>query len=224
MPAKKKTTKKSSTEKTKAPKTDSTMPVVSNSKPTMSRKNLVILLVVVAVGLLTYKLGPWLFPASINSRPVSRFELYSRLESLYGEQVLEDMINNRILDLAIADSGAKVDQTMVDEQIASLESQFEGLGGLDSALDQQGLNREELKKQLYTQLAVEEILKEEIIPTEEEIQANYDAGLETLYADKSLDDVRENISESLRQDKLREAFLTWFSGVKEEYTVKKFDL
>lgn len=201
---------------------------MAQDRPTMrqmpSRRNLTILLALILLGLLAYKLGPWLFPASINNNPISRIELINRLETLYGEQVLEDMINNEVLDQAINDSGVEISDSAIDEQISTLETQFEELGGLDSALSQQGIDRAELRKQLFTQLAVEEILKDKIIPSEEEILADFDAGQDTLYSDRALDEVRDSIIEKLRQDKLREAFLTWFSEIKQNYTVKKFDL
>lgn len=239
MPAKSKSkkstksTKTKSTSKSTKPSPAKSKTVKETTKPEStsmpmtnkpSRKNLVILLVIIAVGLLTYKLGPWLFPATINNRPITRFELYNRLESLYGEQVLEDMVNNKILDQAISDANVQVDEARIEEQFNALEQQFEQLGGLDTALEQQGLNREELRKQLYTQLAIEEILKDKIQPTEEEITSDYEAGLETIYADKSLDEVRSQIEESIRQDKLRQEFLNWFQEVKENYNVKRFDL
>lgn len=223
----KKTATKKKPTKNSSSMTDSptmTSSATTSSRPRPSRRNLMILLLLVALGLLAYKLGPWLFPATVDNRPISRIELINRLETLYGEQVLEDMINNNILDQAIADSGVEIADSAIDEQIANLETQFEGLGGLDSALDQQGINREELRKQLLTQLAVEEILKDKIEPSEEEVQADYEAGSETLYAEKTFDEVSGSIVEKLRQDKLREAFLAWFSEIKSQYSVKKFDL
>jgi hypothetical protein len=233
-----KATKKTATKTTKrAPKAvtapepvdlsmvPSAMPAVSkpmNSR--LSNKAITLALIVVAIGLLTYKLGPWVVPAVVDNRPVTRFELWSRLEKSYGAQALDDMINEKILDEAIAKANVKVDQTKLDSQIKNLETQFESTGGLDEALKQRGLTRTDLTKQIKTQLAVEELLADKIVPTEEEIKAQFDSGSATVYKDKKLEEVSASITEELKQSKLRDAFLTWFAEIKKDAKVKSFGL
>lgn len=181
-------------------------------------------LIVVLIGLLTYRLGPWFVPAVVGNSPVSRFELWSRLEKSYGAQVLDDMVNEKILDKAIADAGIKVDQTKLDAQIKSLETQFESTGGLDEALKQRGLSRKDLQKQVKTQLAVEELLADKITPTEEEVKKQFDGAATTMYKDKKFEDVQASITDEMKQAKLRDAFLAWFADVKKEAKVKSFGL
>lgn len=193
------------------------------AKP-LSSKAITLALIVVAIGLLTYKLGPWLVPAVVDNRPVTRFELWSRLEKSYGAQALDDMVNEKILDAAIADANVKVDQTKLDDQIKNLETQFESTGGLDEALKQRGLSREDLTKQIKTQLAVEELLADKIVPTEDEVKAQFDSGASTVYKDKKLEEVAPSITEELKQSKLRDAFLTWFAEIKKDAKVKSFGL
>jgi len=193
-------------------------------KKAMNPKIIGLALVVVIIGLLTYKLGPKLVPALVDNRPVTRFELWSRLEKSYGAQALDDMINEKILDKAIADAGIKVDQTKIDDQIKALEKQFESTGGLDEALKQRGLSRKDLTKQISTQLAVEELLKDKISPTDDEVKAQFDNGATTTYKDKKFEDVKASIIDELKQTKLRDAFLAWFAEVKKTATVKNFGL
>jgi len=193
-------------------------------KKAMNPKIIGLALVVVIIGLLTYKLGPKLVPALVDNRPVTRFELWSRLEKSYGAQALDDMINEKILDKAIADAGIRVDQTKIDDQIKALEKQFESTGGLDEALKQRGLSRKDLTKQISTQLAVEELLKDKISPTDDEVKAQFDNGATTTYKDKKFEDVKASITDELKQTKLRDAFLAWFAEVKKTATVKNFGL
>jgi hypothetical protein len=200
-----------------------------NSMPTMTRKPMnskviSFALVVVVIGLLTYKVGPWLVPSVVGSKLVTRFELWNRLEKSYGTQALDDMVNEKILDKAIADAHVKIDQAKLDSQISDLEKQFETTGGLDEALKQRGLSRKDLEKQVRTQLAVEELLADKINPTEEEIKAQFDGGALTIYKDKKLDDVKAGITDELKQTKLRDAFLVWFADIKKEAKVKSFGL
>lgn len=229
--ATKKTVKKSTKRvpRQTTPVLDSAISMAPASTPVMTRKPLNgkvlgLALVVVLIGLVTYKLGPWLVPAIANNRPVTRFELWSRLEKNYGAQALDDMVNEKILDRAIANAHVQVDQAKLDDQLKSLETQFESTGGLDEALRQRGLTRKDLEKQIRTQLAVEELLADKINPTEDEIKAQFDSNATTLYKDKKFEEVQSNIVDELKQGKLRDAFLSWFADVKKAAKIKSFGL
>lgn len=219
-PAKKKTTTKRSPAKIELPVS------LAKAMPpkAMDRRLLSKLLIIIALGLLSYKFGPWLFPATINNKPISRFTLIKRLEQTYGEQTLDDLVNEKILNQAIANNGVTVSQAAVDRQVAIAEEQFAQLGGLDEALKQRGMSRNDLIKQITTQLSIEEILKDEIEPTEAEIAEEFETNADTFYADTTLEESSPMIMDNLRQQNLRNAFLEWFEEVKEEFQVKKFGL
>lgn len=202
------------------------MPIESTRKPmpAMNPKILRWGLLILLVALLTYKLGPWLFPATVGYTPISRFSIWNKMETAYGAQTLDDLVNEKVLDAALAKQNVKVDQAKVDEQLQSLEKQFESVGGLDEALKQRGLTREDLKKQIVTQLSVEEILKDKVQPTEDELKAEFDANSKTMYKDKKFEDVKAEIESRLKDTKLREEFLTWFAEVKKDIKVNNFGL
>jgi len=200
-------------------------PVVTKPvAPKLPSKVLPLALVVVGIALLTYKVGPYFVPAIVGSTPVTRFEIWNRMEKSYGAQTLDDVVNEKILDSAIAKSGVKVDQSKVDEQIKNLETQFESLGGLDAALEQRGMTRDELTKQVKTQLAVEEILKDKVNPTDEEVSKAFEEAKATTYKDKKFEDVKDQVRDELVQAKLVEAFRDWFEMVKAEAKLKNFGL
>jgi hypothetical protein len=123
---------------------------IANMKP-LNGKVISLALLLVVIGLLTYKVGPWVVPAVVENRPVTRFELWSRLEKSYGAQALDDMVNEKILDEAIAKAGIKVDQSQHDDQMKYIETQFESTGGWMK----RGLTRKISSSK--TQLAVEEL-------------------------------------------------------------------
>jgi len=218
----KKTTKKTTVKSTKIVTPQSTTPLMPSRK--LNNKTLTLALVVLAVGLLTYKVGPWMVPALVNNVPVSRLEIASRLEKAYGAQALDDLVNEKILDQAIAKSGIKIDESKLTEQIKTLEKQFESTGGLEEALKQRGLSSKDLEKQIRTQLSVEVILADKINPTDDEVKAQFSTGSATLYKDKKIEDVQDAIKEELKQNKLRDSFLVWFAEVKKEAKVKNFGL
>jgi len=224
MPKAKKTIKKGAKKLTRVTQ----MPGVSMTVPQpvkrMNPKLLSSALIVIAIALLTYKLGPWAVPAMVAGRPVTRFAVWNRLEQSYGTQTIDDLVNEKVLDTAISKSGVKVEQAKVDAQLKVLEDQFSELGGLDEALSQRGLTRKDLEKQVRTQVAVEEILADKITPTEAEIQAQFDAGAATTYKDKKFDEVKAQIADEIKQTKMRDEFLVWFAEVKKDIKVKTFGL
>ena len=231
--ASKKTTTKKVAKVTRSAKVSTSAPVVSPvvstaaAMPKKFRLNSKILtgaVVILAIALLTYKAGPWLVPAVVDNHPITRFALWSRMESTYGAQTLDDMTNQQILDDAIARSGVKVDQAAVTAQLTSLENQFKSAGGLDVALKQRGMSRQDLEKQVRTQLSVEEILKDKVTPTDAEIQKEYDTNKDTTYKGQTLDQAKSVITDTLKQNKLQSAFLTWFADVKKNASVKTFGL
>lgn len=199
-------------------------PVPTVAKKPVSGKTLTFALAVVVIGLVTYKVGPWLVPAVVDNRPVSRFELWTRMEKIYGAKTLDDMVNEKIFDKAVAKAGVKVDQTRLDTEIKTLETQYESAGGLDEILKQQGMTRKDLIKDVSTRLAMEELLADKIAPSDEEVKKQFDAGAVTLYKDKKFEDVKASIADELKQTKLRDAFLVWFADVKKEAKVKTFGL
>ena len=197
---------------------------MSYAAPKMNSKFITLALIVVLLALLTYKLGPKVVPAMVGNMPVTRFELWSRLEKSYGTQALDDMVNEKILDKAIADAHIKIDDSKRTDQISALEKQFETTGGLDDALKQRGLTRKDLEKQIRTQLSVEELLADKINPTDEEIKKQFDSNAATIYKDKKFDDVKLFIVDELKQTKLRDEFLVWFGEIKKSVKVKNFGL
>ena len=229
-----KTTKKTTKKVVKSSTVDmasTTLPVIDTPMVTAPPKSfklpsrlLPLSLIVVGIALLTYKVGPYFVPAIVGNTPVTRFEIWNRLEQSYGAQTLDDVVNEKILDSAIAKSGVKVDQAKVDEQIKGLETQFESMGGLDAALEQRGMTRNELAKQVKTQLTVEEILKDKVNPTDEEVKAAFDEAATTTYKGKLFEDVKDQVKDELVQAKLVDAFRDWFEMIKAEAKLKNFGL
>jgi len=218
MPAKKTTNKVRKTSKPRAVK--STMAPMAEAMPSLSAphklvkplslspKFLTLLLIIVVVALVIFKYGSWFVPAMVDNKPITRFAVWQKLEANYGAQTLDDLVNEITLDKAIAASGVTVDQAKVDEQIASIRTQFESMGGLDAALTQRGMTLADLEKVVRTQLTIEEILKDQAVVTDEEIQKDFDDNADTTYQGSTLDEVKEQIDAKRRDAKLSDAYNT----------------
>ncbi len=190
------------------------------TRKSLNRKVLIAALIFLSLALLGYKFLPWLVPAVVDKKPITRLDIYRQMDKVYGQQTLNDLVNEAILKDAIKKANVKVDEAKVQQEIDKLNKQFEKLGGLDQALAQRGLSIDDLKDQIRTQLAIEEILKDKIQPTDDEIKQEYEKNKDTLYKDKTFDEVKDQIASALKQAKLSQAFMTWFQDVKKDIPVK----
>ncbi len=229
MPAKKtkktnsKTTKKTTSQtivskSTKA--SENFSHVVTQPRKGLNRKLLIAALIILSLALLGYKFMPWLVPAMVDKKPITRLDVYRQMNKAYGQQTLNDLVNEAVIKEAVKKANVKVDPAKVQQQIDQFKKQFEKLGGLDQVLAQRGLTLDDLKDQIKTQLAIEEILKDKITPSDKEVKAEYDKNKDTLYKGKKFDEVKDQITNSLKQVKLSKAFMDWFQKVKKEIQVK----
>ena len=125
-------------------------------------KKLIIFLAIIIVGFLLYQNKDLFIVATVNNRPISRQRFNQQLESQYGQQVLEAMINEELIKQAAGDQKIVISQEKIDEEMAKIEKSLpEGIN-LDQALQMQGMNRENLEEQMRLQLAIEEILAPKI--------------------------------------------------------------
>ncbi|WP_208559114.1 peptidylprolyl isomerase [Marinilactibacillus kalidii] len=116
--------------------------------------------------------------ASTENGRIRQDELYERMKSevtqsgtTYGEQMLQQMLLEDILDNAYGD------QVTEDDVEAEFESEAEQYGGVDQfreLIKNQGLSEDDLKETMRTSLLVEEAIKAHADFSDEDIQEAYD--------------------------------------------------
>jgi len=125
-----------------------------------------LLIVLIAVGIFGY-FRFW-NAATVNGTPISRISYIKAMEKLGGKQTLDSMIDEvLILNEGIA-KGVKIEQKVIDDEIAKIETQLKAQGQtLDAALLANGMTKAELEKQIRVK-KIEDILS---TPTTEVTQA-----------------------------------------------------
>jgi hypothetical protein len=111
-----------------------------------------------------------------------------------------------------------VPQRLVDEQLASMESDYSTPEAFTDQLTRLGLSREDLARRIQRQLAVltyvDELLGARVFVGLEEIRNHYDTVLLPELQARNIevpefDDVREQIREVLRQERLNQELGRW---------------
>lgn len=223
--SKEKTAKKASGKvkaKVSQPKTMSQEKTPAEEKSfKISVKKLIIFLAIIIIGFLLYQNKDLFIVATVNNRPISRQRFNQQIESQYGQQVLETMINEELIKQAAKDQNIVIDQEKINEEMAKIEKSLPEGMNLDQALQMQGMSRENLEEQMRLQLAVEEILAPKIQITDEELKQYIEENKDYFSATQEAQ-IREEAQEGLRQQKLNQNFQAWLQELTEKANINRW--
>jgi foldase protein PrsA len=161
------------------------------------------LLLLALLGLVLFwqKTNTWPVAAIVNGRPISRFEVDRQLYKQGGQQTLDGLISQRLIESEIARQKVTVSADEVNKRLDEIK---QSLGeNFNSALQAQGLTEESVKKQLSLQLSMEKILADKATVSAEEIKQIAPDGNDVESAEKYL-----------KQQKLQQAISTWVEELK----------
>ncbi|MBZ0111860.1 MAG: SurA N-terminal domain-containing protein [Thermoanaerobaculia bacterium] len=135
------------------------------------------------------------------------------------QRLLEDLVERRLRFHEVERYGfGDVPQGMVDEQLAQMEADYPSPESFEAQLSKIGLSREDLARRIQRDLAVltyvDELLGARVFVGLEEIQKHYDTVLLPELRERNLeipelDEVREQIREVLRQERLNQELGRW---------------
>jgi len=159
-------------------------------------------------------------PAMVNGQPIFSWQYISKLHETSGPQILDQLISEKLVEQEIKKQGIQVTDAEINEQITQIETQFgEESGGLDSILALQGLTRSEFEKQLRLNISLEKLVKGNIEVTPEQIDAEISQNPDA-YVDLSEVDAATSAAETVRNNRLQEAFQAWFQQVRLNANIK----
>ncbi len=203
-----------------SPTTTEKSPGMKNKLFNLDLKSLAFILIILLLLVGAYLKKDWLVVATVNNRPIWRWEYNRQLNQSYGQQVLDQLINQELVEQKVDQSNVAVTQEEIDQKISNIEGQLGGME-LDEALQMQGISQEQFQQDLKTQIAAEKIISEEIEVTEEEIDQFITENAEQLSSEEEEQQVEE-ATQVLRQQKLSEKFNSWYQKIKEEANITRF--
>lgn len=159
----------------------------------------------------------------VNKTPITRWELNKVLSRRYGQAVMEELINNKLLSQAAQDKGITISSEDIAQELLKLEESLGGKENLELARVQYGLSQEDLNDQVRLRL-LQERLAAQLFPTEisdEEVSEYYSAN-ESLYEDQTLQEVAQEIKDLLTSQQLQQEFFTWFEEFKQSAQLQNF--
>lgn len=155
--------------------------------------------------------------ASVNGVEISKDMLYDEMIKTGGAPLLDNMITEELLNQEAEESGIKVTDSDVDNEIAMYKKNFPTDEEWNATLVQRGTTEEQLRIELVKEIQLRKLLEPQTPVTEEEINTFYTENLEAMSTEEkvpTLDEMKEEIRHQLVYQKLSEVFPTWIEEIK----------
>lgn len=172
-------------------------------------KFVVLFAVLVIFGLLLVKNKSLFVAATVNGRPVWRWTLESKLVSRYGDQTLDEITSEVLIQQAAESKGITATSVEISQKITDIEKSLSGKIALKDALAQQGMTMEDLRSQIKLQILMEKMTASQITVSGQEI-------VEYLEKNKSLitatetgamnEEAKKALTDSKKNTLLRQLF------------------
>lgn len=186
-----------------------------------SSKTFYLVLIAIAILLLVVYKKSWFVAAMINGVPVTNVELQMKLNQQFRTQILNQLINEKIILSEASKNGAVPSEAEVDKKIAELETNVGGKEMLDNLLSQQGQTRASLRDQIRVQLAITKLYEKEATVSAEEVAEFIEQNKNQLKATDSGAQQQEAY-DNIKNQKLTQIFSEKFQELRQKAKIQTF--
>lgn len=137
--------------------------------------------------------------AVVNGETISQTELDARLQARAGAQVLQELIDEKLILQEAEKQKIKVSDEDVNRKLTELKEGFPSEQDFEKNLKDNNITLAEAKKQLHIQLSMAKLLEKTIDITDSAVKAEYKQNKETTYKGMTISEVRQRIEDELRQ-------------------------
>ncbi len=185
-------------------------------------KYLVLGLAVIVLAGLAFVFKSLFVAAIVNGKPISRVSLIKEMEKSAGSQTLENLVMKELIFQEAKKQNISVASEEIQGQIDELTKSVEAQGmTLDSALAMQGVKRQDLEENIRIQKTIEKVLGAQIELSEDEVKKYFEEN-KNLYSGSNYEDVKPNIEQELKQEKMSSKFQEWMQKVRTESNILYF--
>jgi len=170
---------------------------------------------VLGLGALIYNYKSLFIAATVQGKPVYRWEVIKVLESQLGEQALNNLIEKKLIANEAASKNIVVSDDEVNIKIKTIEDGIlQGGQTLDQFLVQNGMTETEFRDQVKHIALIEKLMEDKVTVTEEEITAYIEENKESF--PEITDDAqgRSLVKESLKQNKLSQLYVSYIEELR----------
>jgi len=182
---------------------------------------LIIVLAILFYFAYTYK--GLIIAASVNGKPISHISLIKELESRNGKQTLDNIIARELVKQEAKSKNVAVTQDEINSDIKTIEDNLKSQGTtLEDALSKQGLTKGDLVEQITVQRLLEKLLADKIAVADDEVSKYIADNKSSLPTNTSQDDLKSQVKEMLKQQKLSSEAYTYINDLKSKAKINYF--
>lgn len=163
----------------------------------------------------------WVVAAVVDGQPIFSWQLNATLRTRYGQQTLEGMIGETLIQKEAKKTGVDVS---ADDIAAKQKEILSSLGtevSLEDFLKFQGLSEADFNQQLIIQLTVERLLTKNLVITDGDIDNYIATSGATLTATEPAQ-LREEAKRAIISNQVSEQLQPWFLELRQKSNVMKF--
>lgn len=197
------------------------VPEIENRRRFSLTRPLIVLVVLTVLALLLVKNKGLILVATVNNRPVWRWDLEQRLSGQYGAQMLDELTSEALIYQAAANQGITVKNTEVDAKLAEKEKTLNGKMTLSDALAAQGTTIGEYRRWLGLEMLLEKLVADQVSVSDQDVSDYIDKNKGLLTATEE-GTMKDEARQAVLSDKQNTAIRQYFTNLKSQAKISKF--
>ena len=173
-----------------------------------------LLIVALAAANVYQALRPAPAVAKVNGAAISRKDYDKAVAAQNGQQVLDNLVNDRLVKQDAAKRHVSVSTDEVDAKLKEIKGQIGTEDQYKQALSAQHITELSLRDSIRHFLLLQKLTADRAQVSDADVQTAYSQGKDTEYPGKSLDDVKDQIKSQLTQDKQQQAQSSYLDDLK----------
>lgn len=123
----------------------------------------------------------------VDDETITKDELYNAMLMQIGDQALESLIGEKIVELEAEKENIKVSDEDIDKELSKLEEEYGGEEALTQILESQGVSLDEIKDNISMNVKIKKLLGSDVEVTDEEIEEFFEENKEDLNEEEEVD-------------------------------------
>ncbi len=191
--------------------------------PKVSKKAFLLALLLILLGVSAFYFKSVFVAATVNGKPISRYELVKRLEQQSGKQMLEGLVTESLLMQEAKKQNIKVTKEDVAKEIKNIEETLSKQGvKLETALTTQNLTRESLEKNVTLQLTAKKLVEKDVKITDKDIADYIAKNKDSLPKNLKPAELNTQVKDFLTEQKIGELIQTKLEMLKKDAKIINF--
>jgi foldase protein PrsA len=112
--------------------------------------------------------------ASVNGEKITKEELDAQLTEMYGADILDSLITNKVIEMEASKEKVKVTGNEIDEELTKLQESYGGEEAFASALEQNQVSMDKIREDIEIYLLAEKMIGSSIEVTEDEMKTYFE--------------------------------------------------